>query len=58
MRYSLRIVDRKSEGKISLDITIFRWHDNITMDPKEMRCDNVDRTHLPRTGAQESTSVT
>jgi hypothetical protein len=36
MRNSIRILDRKSEGKRSLDITTCRWQDNIEMDPKEI----------------------
>jgi hypothetical protein len=46
MRNSLRIIDRKSEGKISLDKTTCRWQDNIEMDPKEIGCDTVDCLRL------------
>jgi len=41
-----KILARKPEGKRSLGRYRHRWEDNIRLDTREMRWEDVDRIHL------------
>jgi hypothetical protein len=52
-----KILVRKPKGKGSFGRTRLRWDDNIKMDLKEIKCENVDWIHIAKHMMQKQALV-